>query len=200
MRLRGAGQIYDPETDYDENGARYYDPTMGQYLAPDPFVAADAWDGPGAGPSLAPNPYQYAMGDPLAFVDVNGLHINWALAGAIAIRGGMEVGMTVFQAAQVITLAGPAIGSLQAFIPGLDVLTPATEAGAIEAAAPMEDDIPEVWNDMVADGAQIGADSTEFYREFEGVGGASGGGSGGCDGVGPAEGAARGSGGKWGRF
>ena len=50
--------------------------------------------------------------------------------------------MTVFQAAQVITLAGPAIGSLQAFIPGLDVLTPATEAGAIEAAAPMEDDIP----------------------------------------------------------
>ena len=47
---------------------------------------------------------------------------------------------------------------------------------------------------MVADGAQIGADSTEFYREFEGVGGASGGGSGGCDGVGPPAGGGAGAG------
>ncbi len=56
------GQHYDPETGLHYNRQRYYDPTEGRYLSPDPIGHPDG-----------PNPYAYAANDPLRFIDPDGL-------------------------------------------------------------------------------------------------------------------------------
>ena len=54
--------------------ARWYDAAIGRFLSPEPL-----W--PLLDQPKALNPYQYAGGDPIRFVDPSGLFINWA-AGA----------------------------------------------------------------------------------------------------------------------
>ncbi|WP_158617077.1 RHS repeat-associated core domain-containing protein [Corallococcus exercitus] len=61
--LRFAGHYYDAETDLFENWNRYYDPSVGRYLQPEPML--------GQAPSALPA-YAYALNNPMAYVDPNG--------------------------------------------------------------------------------------------------------------------------------
>ena len=71
--LRFPGQYWDRESDWFENWNRYYDPSIGRYLAPEPmmqnpkFLARQAMQGHGV------NAYAYAMNNPLRYTDRNGL-------------------------------------------------------------------------------------------------------------------------------
>jgi RHS repeat-associated protein len=62
LRLRLPGQYEDEETGLYYNGQRYYDPQRGRYLTPDPLGTPDG-----------PNGYAYVRGNPLKYVDPDGL-------------------------------------------------------------------------------------------------------------------------------
>ena len=70
--LRFPGQYYDAETGLHYNYHRYYDPSTGRYLQPDPI-----------GMEGGPNPYSYARGNPIAFSDRLGLLPNPAEAACL---------------------------------------------------------------------------------------------------------------------
>jgi RHS repeat-associated protein len=62
MNLRLAGQYHDDETGLNYNIHRYFDPSKGQYISPDPMGTPDG-----------PNRYAYVNGDPMAGIDPLGL-------------------------------------------------------------------------------------------------------------------------------
>ena len=75
VSLRFPGQIYDEETGLHYNWWRFYDPSTGRYLQPDPLLADPAGLGvkPGAAMFSMTLPYSYAMNSPLAVTDPDGL-------------------------------------------------------------------------------------------------------------------------------
>ncbi|NBD12376.1 hypothetical protein GTY96_25770 [Corallococcus sp. c25j21] len=82
--LRFPGQYHDVETDLFENWNRYYDPSIGRYLQPEPMMAVDARSGSWAA-------YSYAGNNPVRNSDPTGLFIrpegeckNWSEALARA--------------------------------------------------------------------------------------------------------------------
>jgi RHS repeat-associated protein len=62
--LRFPGQYYDEETGLHYNYFRYYNPTIGRYMTPDPIGFAGGI-----------NLYAYCLNDPLNWIDPSGL--NW---------------------------------------------------------------------------------------------------------------------------
>ena len=62
LKLRLPGQYADQETGLYYNDQRYYDPAQGRYLTPDPL-----------GLRAGTNSYAYVAGNPLKYVDPNGL-------------------------------------------------------------------------------------------------------------------------------
>ncbi|WP_409028545.1 DUF2235 domain-containing protein [Janthinobacterium sp. SUN098] len=62
LKLRLPGQYADQETGLYYNDQRYYDPAQGRYLTPDPL-----------GLRAGANSYAYVAGNPLKYVDPNGL-------------------------------------------------------------------------------------------------------------------------------
>ena len=56
---RFAGHEFDPESGLYYMGARYYDPVAGRFLSPDPARSTA-------------NPYEYANGNPISFIDPDG--------------------------------------------------------------------------------------------------------------------------------
>lgn len=82
------GQYYDPESGFNDNGFRTYDPSIGGYLQPDPIgvlrnysdpqLQVAALQGLALEPemeaeSLLNNPYAYADGNPVLYTDQFGL-------------------------------------------------------------------------------------------------------------------------------
>lgn len=71
-----SGKHYDPVTGLVYFGARYYSPELKQWLTPDPVHQSD-------------NPYEYCLGDPLAYVDPDGrfaiplVGIVWGAGAAV---------------------------------------------------------------------------------------------------------------------
>jgi len=72
--LRFPGQYYDAETDLLENRNRYYDPSIGRYVQPEPMLESPQYSkvAASAGHSLAS--YQYAQDNPVNFTDRTGLY------------------------------------------------------------------------------------------------------------------------------
>jgi len=62
---RFTGQKLDPETALMYYGGRYYDPVLGRFVSPDPFV-------PAQGNPQSLNRYAYALNNPVRFVDPSG--------------------------------------------------------------------------------------------------------------------------------
>ena len=72
--LRFPGQYHDAETNLFENWNRYYDPSIGRYLQPEPMMQEPEFIRGRASVGTSTNAYAYASNNPLAFVDPNGLH------------------------------------------------------------------------------------------------------------------------------
>jgi len=92
VNLRFAGQVFDPESGLHYNQARYYDPTSGRYLSPDPVGLAGGV-----------NTYLYVNANPLRFTDPDGLFPFLVIPGVCA-AGGCEA-----VAATAAVVAGAAI-------------------------------------------------------------------------------------------
>jgi RHS repeat-associated protein len=73
VRAGFTGHEHDGELGLINMRGRLYDPTLGQFLQPDPFVT-----------NLTPrgvNPYAYVMNNPTTFVDPSGFLIGWRVPG-----------------------------------------------------------------------------------------------------------------------
>jgi RHS repeat-associated protein len=73
--LRFPGQYYDAETDLHENWRRYYDPTLGRYLQPDPALADPAWVLSHTRAGRITPAYAYAADNPITSLDRTGMAI-----------------------------------------------------------------------------------------------------------------------------
>jgi RHS repeat-associated protein len=71
--LRAPGQYHDEETGLFENNNRYYDPSIGRYLSPEPLLQSPAYVRHMAESGLSVPTYAYALNNPLRYVDVDGL-------------------------------------------------------------------------------------------------------------------------------
>ena len=58
--------------------ARLYDPALGRFLSPDPYVQMPYW-------SQNLNRYTYAMNNPLVYIDEDG-QFFWFAVGAAAVK------------------------------------------------------------------------------------------------------------------
>ncbi|WP_433181247.1 RHS repeat-associated core domain-containing protein [Actinoallomurus sp. CA-150999] len=86
--LRFPGQYYDTETGYHYNYHRYYDPTVGRYITPDPLgLAAGANHY-----SYVTNPY--ALIDPLGLKGAEGPHLA---LGRVSPTADVEIGGTMYR-------------------------------------------------------------------------------------------------------
>jgi RHS repeat-associated protein len=88
MNLRLPGQVYDAETGLHYNYFRDYDPATGRYVQSDPI-----------GLSGGLNPYAYVEGNPVSFVDSNGLDF-------LVIENGPTTGNPIGHTATAVTGAG----------------------------------------------------------------------------------------------
>ncbi|NOK21947.1 RHS repeat-associated core domain-containing protein [Corallococcus carmarthensis] len=73
LPLRLPGQYYDPETDLFENWNRYYDPSIGRYLAPEPLLSAPSTVIKELLAGQMMPVYAYAANNPVNSFDPNGL-------------------------------------------------------------------------------------------------------------------------------
>ena len=79
LNVRFPGQYYDQETGLHYNYFRYYDPKLGRYITSDPI----GLDG-------GLNTYGYALGNPIRYVDPDGLEVRFIcrlLDGALGLTG-----------------------------------------------------------------------------------------------------------------
>jgi RHS repeat-associated protein len=93
--VRFPGQYFDAETDLFENWNRYYDPSIGRYLQPDPLITSE--------PLSARHPaYGYVENNPIAFTDPTGLY---------KIGDGIEQCPNYYAALQQARIAAGCVGS-----------------------------------------------------------------------------------------
>jgi len=71
-RLRFPGQYHDAETDFFENWNRFYDPTTGRYLSPEPLLLSPRWVREELSQGRLVPAYAYAGNNPIANYDSDG--------------------------------------------------------------------------------------------------------------------------------
>lgn len=94
------GQELDPETGLYYYGGRYYDPELGRFISPDPFV-----QDPEDPQNL--NRYSYVLNNPQSYIDPTGYFVEWLLGGAAA---GVEV-LELVKYATAVTVGSGAGGA-----------------------------------------------------------------------------------------
>ncbi len=113
--IRFPGQYHDEETDLFENWNRYYDPSIGRYLQPEPLMQNPRATASYARAGIQINPYGYAASNPLRYYDFDGLRpgdpltqdIREKYVGSPYVPGGVEVAVG---AASGAILAGMLVG------------------------------------------------------------------------------------------
>ncbi len=75
--LRFPGQYHDEETGFFENWNRFYDPSIGRYLAPEPMITRPGWLLEGGVAGRSAFIYAYAGNNPAGFTDPDGLRISY---------------------------------------------------------------------------------------------------------------------------
>lgn len=85
--LRFPGQYYDEETELHENWNRYYDPTTGRYLQPEPLLDSPQFLTRVAQAGYATPSYAYALNNPVQYSDADGRCPMCAVALYLAIEG-----------------------------------------------------------------------------------------------------------------
>lgn len=103
-----AGGLYDHDTGLLRFGARDYDPRVGRWTSPDPLGLAGG----------AINPYVYAGGDPVNFIDPHGTFVLNAAGAAV----GAAVGALMAAATGEPIVAGLLGGALAGAFPGGGVM------------------------------------------------------------------------------
>ncbi|WP_253899763.1 RHS repeat-associated core domain-containing protein [Corallococcus carmarthensis] len=83
--LRFPGQYYDAETDLFENWNRYYDPGSGRYLQPEPMLQNPKLVAEIVMEGRSLPVYAYAMNNPVAFTDPNGLYPDPISSGRLCV-------------------------------------------------------------------------------------------------------------------
>jgi RHS repeat-associated protein len=81
--FRLPGQYYDPESGLHYNVARYYDPSLGRFLSPDPLFLEGG----------STNFYAYCNGDPINFIDPGGEFIFCTILIGAAIGAAIGAGI-----------------------------------------------------------------------------------------------------------
>lgn len=76
MPLRFPGQYYDAETDILENWNRYYEPSNGRYLQPEPKMMNPRWVARQARHGHSVGIYSYARSNPIRWIDATGLDVQ----------------------------------------------------------------------------------------------------------------------------
>jgi RHS repeat-associated protein len=72
--LRFPGQYYDEESDLYENWNRYYNPSTGRYLSPEPLLQSPGYVATMAQSGMSVPTYAYALNNPVRYTDLNGLN------------------------------------------------------------------------------------------------------------------------------
>ncbi|MFC5771125.1 RHS repeat-associated core domain-containing protein, partial [Thauera sinica] len=105
VNLRFPGQYFDKESGLFYNLNRYYDPTIGRYISPDPIGLAGGL-----------NSFGYASQNPLSFTDPDGLQATAVLGGfggGSSVAGaGATAGLGASAAVAGAGLAGYGLGTL----------------------------------------------------------------------------------------
>ncbi|AKQ64855.1 Rhs family protein [Myxococcus hansupus] len=78
LPLRFPGQYYDAETGYFENWNRFYNPSEGRYIQPEPLVQSPRTSLRSAGGGHVMAVYSYGQSNPVGFVDRTGFKWNTA--------------------------------------------------------------------------------------------------------------------------
>lgn len=90
--FRFPGQYFDAETDLHENWNRYYDPSTGRYLSPEPLLQDPTWVKEELKLGAQVAAYAYASNNPVVNSDPSGLFVrrgtcaNWTRAVALAMK------------------------------------------------------------------------------------------------------------------
>ncbi|AFE05111.1 RHS repeat family [Corallococcus coralloides DSM 2259] len=95
LPLRLPGQYYDPETDLFENWNRYYDPSIGRYLAPEPLASSPSAMLSGAKSGMSMLMYSYAQNNPISMKDADGNKVAFNLSHDDVIALFTATGLTV---------------------------------------------------------------------------------------------------------
>lgn len=94
--LRFPGQYEDAETEMFENWNRYYDPSVGRYLSPEPLLQSPEYLADLAQSGYSGAAYGYALHNPLRFSDQDGripILLVWGIAAGVGFAVGYFAGI-----------------------------------------------------------------------------------------------------------
>ncbi|NNC07306.1 RHS repeat-associated core domain-containing protein [Corallococcus exiguus] len=106
------GQYHDAETDLFENWNRYYDPSIGRYLQPEPALQSPGYLASMGAQGYDVLAYSYSLNNPMIYTDPNGL---WVVG--IGVSGAFQMVFLGMEASVHVTLDGDGRMALM-FTPG----------------------------------------------------------------------------------
>jgi len=142
------GGLYDPDTGLVRFGARDYDAEVGRWTSKDP-IEFDGGD---------TNLYGYALGDPVNFIDLDGLEVNWGKVAKIAVALALGAAAVYMTAGTVALIEGSGSGALGfsgtlTFMVGETITTTAVCTAAVLATkSRQKGDRMNEWSASEADG------------------------------------------------